>query len=317
MEQKVRASGEHRSGTVRGRLGVDPDGHRPRSRSRWRHDDEHARPGRPRQAPRGPHEHAGSGRVGHADGHAYDHAYDHADTATRTATDHLPLLALLAPLLLFAHGIVAWVDGLDTLDDASPFGGLGGLGGLAAAHDQGALSVTAGVLLVLSVGGFAWLTAGLGARLRHLPLAMPLAMPTALLAAFGAGATGAVWLGHLTGLLGDTMPSALSSGGAVLTGVALAIVLVALTLEGRLPVGSLALAGLARSRAAPPLGPRAARLAAPAHRSRAADPAGRARLTQIPAAKPESKERSVGRARLRSLLDARTGRYPPRMSSCA
>ena len=48
-------------------------------------------------------------------------------TTTHTATDHLPLLALLAPLLLFAHGIVAWVDGLDTLDDASPFGGLGGL----------------------------------------------------------------------------------------------------------------------------------------------------------------------------------------------
>ena len=163
---------------------------------------------------------------------------------THTTADHLPLLALLAPLLLFAHGIVAWVDGLDTLDDASPLGGLrglGGLGGLAAAHDQGALSVTAGALLVLSVGGFAWLTAGLGARLRHLPLATP----TALLAAFGAGATGAVWLGHLTGLLGDTIPSALSSGGAVLTGVALAIVLIALTLEGRLPVASLALAGLA------------------------------------------------------------------------
>jgi hypothetical protein len=168
-----------------------------------------------------------------------------ADTATRTATDHLPLLALLAPLLLFAHGIVAWVDGLDTLDDAQPFGGLGGLDGLAAAHNQGVLSVTAGVLLVLSVGGFAWLTAGLGAGLRHLPPAMPLAMPTALLAAFGAGATGAVWLGQLTGLLADTIPAALSSGGAVLIGVALAVMLVALTLEGRLPVGSLALAGLA------------------------------------------------------------------------
>src|SRR6478735_9204414 len=155
-----------------------------------------------------------------------------------TTADLLPLLALLAPLLLFAHGIVAWVDGLDTLDDASP---LGSLGGLAAAHDQGALSVTAGALLVLSVGGFAWLTAGLGARLRHLPLATP----TALLAAFGAGATGAVWLGHLTGLLGDTIPSALSSGGAVFTGVALAIALIALTLQGRLPAGSLALAGLA------------------------------------------------------------------------
>lgn len=190
---------------------------------------------------------------GRATTHTTTRTTTHTTTqkATHTATDHLPLLALLAPLLLFAHGIVAWVDGLDTLDDASPFGGLGGLGGLAAAHDQGALSVTAGALLVLSVGAFAWLTGGLGARLRHLPLAMPTAIPTAmptamptLLAAFGAGATGALWLGHLTGLLGDTLPSALSSGGAVLTGVALAIVLVGVTLEGRLPVGSLALAGL-------------------------------------------------------------------------
>ena len=74
-----------------------------------------------------------------------------APTATRTATDRMPLLALLAPLLLFTYGIVDWVDGLDTLDDPR-LRGLGGLGGLAAARDQGALSVAAGVLLVLSVG---------------------------------------------------------------------------------------------------------------------------------------------------------------------
>jgi hypothetical protein len=161
-----------------------------------------------------------------------------ATTARQVSSDRVPLLALLAPLLLFAHGIVEWVDGLDTLDDARGLGNLGGLGGLAAAHADGALSVAAGVLLVLSVAGFAWLTTSLGARLRHLPLAVP----TALLAAFGAGATGAVWLGRLTGLLDDTMPSALASGGAVLTGLALAAVLVALALEGRMPVGSLALA---------------------------------------------------------------------------
>jgi len=161
-----------------------------------------------------------------------------ASTGTRTTTDRTPLLALLAPLLLFTYGIVDWVDGLDTLDGLQ---GLGGLGGVAAARDQGALSVAAGVLLVLSVVGFAWLTTSLGARLRHLPLAVP----TSLLAAFGAGATGAVWLGHVTGLLGDAVPSALSSGGAVLTAVALAVVLVALAVEGLLPVGSLALASLA------------------------------------------------------------------------
>ena len=158
-------------------------------------------------------------------------------TGARTTPDHVPILALVAPLLLFTYGIVDWVDGLDTLDGLR---GLGGLGGVAAARDQGALSVAAGVLLVLSVAGFAWLTAGLGARLRHLPLAVP----TALLAAFGAGATGTVWIGHVTGLLGDTIPSALSSGGAVLTGVALAVVLAGLAVEELLPVGSLALAAL-------------------------------------------------------------------------
>ncbi|WP_156022910.1 hypothetical protein [Terracoccus sp. 273MFTsu3.1] len=156
---------------------------------------------------------------------------------TREATDRVPLLALLAPLLLFTHGIVDWVDGLDSLDGLR---GLGGLGGVAAARDQGALSVAAGVLLVLSVASFAWLAVGLGARLRHLPLAVP----TALLAAFGAGATAAVWVGQVTGLIGHTAPAALSFGGGVLTAVALATVLVALTVEGLLPVGSLALAAV-------------------------------------------------------------------------
>lgn len=157
---------------------------------------------------------------------------------THAVVDRVPLLALLAPLVLFTHGIVSWVDGLDRLDDT---GVLGGLGGLEAAREQGALSVTAGILLVASVAGFAWLTVVLGGRLRHLALALP----TALLAAFGAGATGAVWVGHVTGLLGDTVPAGLSSGGAVLTGVALAVVLVALAVEGRLPVGSLVLAAVA------------------------------------------------------------------------
>src|SRR3954471_11003865 len=45
-----------------------------------------------------------------------------ASSSVRTATDRIPLLALVAPLLLFAHGIVAWVDGLDA------FGGLDGFG---------------------------------------------------------------------------------------------------------------------------------------------------------------------------------------------
>jgi hypothetical protein len=148
----------------------------------------------------------------------------------RAAVDRVALLALAAPFLLFAHGILEWVDGLSRsgLDDAPSAGG-------------GPLSLAAGALLVASVAAFAWLTTSLGTRAEHLPVAVP----TALLAAFGAGATGAVWLGQVTGLLDDTIPSALAVGGGVLTGLALALVLAALAVEARMPVGSLALAGAA------------------------------------------------------------------------
>ncbi|MEW1952291.1 hypothetical protein [Terrabacter sp. NPDC080008] len=158
--------------------------------------------------------------------------------------DRVPLLALLTPLVLFGHGIVAWVDGLDQLDQLRRPGtldDLGPLGGLVNAREQGALTVAAGILLVVAVGGFAWLTMALGRQLRHLPVATP----AALLASFGAGATAAVSLGHVSGLLGSALPPALTWGGPVLTAAGLGLVLTALTVEGRLPVGSLALAGLA------------------------------------------------------------------------
>lgn len=166
-----------------------------------------------------------------------------AAASSRTATvradrDRVPVLALVAPLLLFAHGILEWVEGL----------GRSGLD--APATDTGPLSVVAGALLVASVAAFAWLTTSLGSRAEHLPVAVP----TALLAAFGAGASGAVWLGRVTGLLDDTMPSALSVGGGVLTGLALSLVLAALTVEARMPVGSLALAAVAAVVLALPLG---------------------------------------------------------------
>lgn len=167
-----------------------------------------------------------------------------AGAATTTASDVLdraPLLALLAPLVLFAHGIVDWVDGLDQLGKPGALDELGGLGGIVRAREQGALTVAAGILLVAAVGGFAWLTAALGRRLEHLPAAVP----SALLAAFGAGATAAVWLGHVSGLLGPDLPAALTWGGPALTAVAFGLVLVAVTVEGRLPLGSLALAALA------------------------------------------------------------------------
>ena len=146
-----------------------------------------------------------------------------ASADVSSVSDRVPLLALVAPLLLFSHGIVEWVDGLDS------------------SSGRGPLAVTAGALLVAATAAFAWLTTSLGARAEHLPVAVP----TALLAAFGAGATGAVWLGDLTGLLPETVPTALSAGGQVLTALALGLVLATTWLEGRMPAGSLALAGAA------------------------------------------------------------------------
>jgi hypothetical protein len=133
------------------------------------------------------------------------------------------ILAFAAPLALFAYGILRWVDGLDSQSGSGP------------------VAVVAGALLVVAVAGLAWLTAALASRAEHLPVAVP----AGLLAAFGAGATGAVWLGHAVGLFDDTIPSALAAGGPVLVGIALAAVLGALTIEARMPVGSLALAGVA------------------------------------------------------------------------
>jgi hypothetical protein len=63
-----------------------------------------------------------------------------------------------------------------------------------------------------------------------------------------------VWLGRASGWLVDPLPTALSSGGAVLAGLALGFVLVAQTAEGRMPSGSLALCGVAGAVLAHPLG---------------------------------------------------------------
>ncbi len=153
---------------------------------------------------------------------------DETGVGTR-GPDRVAVLALTAPLLLFAHGIADWVDGL------------GGPNGADLADTRGPLTVATGALLVLATAAFAWLTTALGSRAEHLPVAMP----TAVLAAFGAGATGAVWVGWLSGFLPDTMPPALAVGGQVLTALALALVLATTWLEGRMPAGSLALAGAA------------------------------------------------------------------------
>lgn len=157
--------------------------------------------------------------------------------ATRTP-DRVAVLALVAPLLLFAHGTADWVDGLDGLGGV---GGVGGPGGPDPTDARGPLTIATGALLVLATAAFAWLTTALGARAEHLPVAVP----TALLAAFGAGATGAVWVGGLTGFPPATVPAALAVGGQVLTALALALVVATTWLEGRMPAGSLALAGAA------------------------------------------------------------------------
>ena len=160
----------------------------------------------------------------------------HGVVARGLAPDRARLLALVAPLLLFTHGILTWVDGLGAVDPAQRTGPV--------------LGVVTGGILVLAVGGFASLASALATRTQRGELAVPVTM----LGAFGAGATAAVWLGRGAGWLADPLPTALSTGGAVLVALALGITLVAQTTEGRMPSGSLALSGLAGAVLALPLG---------------------------------------------------------------
>ena len=149
--------------------------------------------------------------------------------ATSVATaraDRGRVLAFVAPLALFAHGILAWVRGLAPEPSVRS---------AAASADPDALTR---LTLVVAVAALCWLTASLADRLEHLDVAMP----ATVVAAFGAGAAGSVWLGTTTGVLDPSLPAALTVGGPVLIGLALAVVLAALTIEGRLPVGSAALA---------------------------------------------------------------------------
>ena len=152
------------------------------------------------------------------------------------APDRARLLALVAPLLLFTHGILTWVDGLGAADRAQRTGGV--------------LAIVAGGILVLAVAGFASLASALASSTQRAELAVPVTM----LGAFGAGAAAAVWLGRGAGWLVDPLPAALSTGGAVLAALALGLALVAQTIEGRMPSGSLACTVLAGAALALPLG---------------------------------------------------------------
>lgn len=158
------------------------------------------------------------------------------------ATDRVPPLALVAPLLLFTHGILVWVD---TIGIAAP-----GKPANPAETRGSVLATIAGGILVIAVAGFASLAGTLASRSGR----SELAVPVTLLGAFGAGAAAAVWALRSTGWLVDPLPSGLSTGGAVVTALALGLTLVVHTAEGRMPSGSLALAGAAGGLLALPLG---------------------------------------------------------------
>jgi hypothetical protein len=151
-------------------------------------------------------------------------------------TDRPRQLALVAPLLLFTHGILTWVDELGAVDRTPGRGSV--------------LSIVAGGILALAVAGFASLASTLASRSAR----SELAVPVTLLGAFGAGATAAVWVGRSTGWLVDPLPAGLAVGGAVLTALALALALVVHTAEGRMAAGSVVLAGVAGALLALPLG---------------------------------------------------------------
>lgn len=162
--------------------------------------------------------------------------------AGAVTADRLPQLALVAPLLLFVHGILVWVDGIGAADLAAPAD---------PAETRGSvLAIVAGGILVLAVAGFASLASTLAARSGR----SELAVPVTLLGAFGAVAAAAVWVLRSTGWLVDPLPSGLTTGGSVVTALALGLALVVHTAEGRMPSGSLALAGGAGALLALPLG---------------------------------------------------------------
>lgn len=145
--------------------------------------------------------------------------------------DRVGALALYAPLLLWAHGILAWVDGLDNH------------------RGSGVPWAASGLALVAAVTALTFLAAELGERTGRGPLAFASVVATA----FGAGAVGATTLGRLLGVLTDELPAVLSVGGPVLVGLGLAVMLARLVTLGRMPLGSALLAGLGAALVAAPL----------------------------------------------------------------
>lgn len=87
------------------------------------------------------------------------------------------MLALAAPLLLFAHGILRWVDTVTTLADPgapTPHTTL--------EYAAGSIGVLAAVVLVASIAAFGWLAVEV---LRHPGLSQRLSVGTMVVAAAG------------------------------------------------------------------------------------------------------------------------------------
>lgn len=87
------------------------------------------------------------------------------------------MLALAAPLLLFAHGILRWVDTLTTLVDpgATP-------PHTTLEYAAGSIGVVATVVLLASIAAFAWLALEV---LRHPEMSQRLSVGRLIVAAVG------------------------------------------------------------------------------------------------------------------------------------
>ncbi len=116
----------------------------------------------------------------------------------RRPTELAGLLALAAPLMLFAHGILQWVDAVTALDDPGsppPHTTL--------EYAAGSIGAVATVLLVASIAAFAWLAVEV---LRHPGLSRRLSVGNMVVAEIGvvtiAAPFGLLPLGALLVLVG-------------------------------------------------------------------------------------------------------------------
>ena len=153
-------------------------------------------------------------------------------TTPATPGRRAPALALFGPLLLFVHGILAWLDGPD------------------AGSGTSSVALVAGLALVAAVVALALLAARLGEQTGG----GILATVAVVASAFGAGAVGAITVGRMLGYLGEGLPTALTAGGPILIAVGLGLLLFRLDLAGRVPTSAVALTLLGAAIVAMPWG---------------------------------------------------------------